>query len=78
MYIALLVIPVPEENFEAYRDWARNSAAIFKRYGCLDVFDVWEDYVPVGTQTDFFRAVAARDGEKIVCSWQVWPDKEST
>ena len=37
----------------------------------------WEDYVPDGRQTDFRRAVAAKEGEKIVFTWQVWPDRDS-
>ncbi len=77
MYIAVLVIPVPEEKMDAYREWARNGAAIFKKYGCMEIIDCWEDFVPAGKQTDFHRAVAAKDGEKIVCSWQIWPDRES-
>jgi uncharacterized protein YbaA (DUF1428 family) len=77
MYIAGLVIPVPEEKLEAYRKWAENGAAIFKRYGCLEIVESWEDYVPDGKQTDFRRAVAAKEGEKIVFAWQIWPDKES-
>jgi uncharacterized protein YbaA (DUF1428 family) len=77
MYIAGLVIPVPGEKMEAYRRWAENGAQFFKEYGCLEIVECWEDYVPDGKQTDFRRAVAAKDGEKIVFSWQVWPDKAS-
>ncbi len=77
MYISGLVIPVPEENMEAYRQWAELSAAIFKDYGCLEIVESWEDFVPDGKQTDFRRAVAAGPGEKIVFTWQIWPDKES-
>jgi uncharacterized protein YbaA (DUF1428 family) len=75
MYVAGFVIPVPAENLEAYRQWAKNSAALFREYGCLEIVDCWEDNVPAGRYTDFRRAVAAKDGEKIVFSWQVWPDK---
>ena len=77
MYIAGLVIPVPEDKMEAYREWAENGAQIFKEYGCLEIVECWEDYVPDGKQTDFRRAVAAKVGEKIVFTWQVWPDKAS-
>src|SRR5690348_17643574 len=77
MYVAGFVIPVPEEKMEAYRRWAENGAAIFKEYGCLEIVESWEDNVPDGKQTDFRRAVNAREGEKIVFSWQVWPDKAS-
>lgn len=75
MYICGLVLAVPEEKKEAYRDWAERSAAVFKRYGCLEIVESWEDFVPDGKQTDFRRAVAAKPGEKIVFTWQVWPDK---
>jgi uncharacterized protein YbaA (DUF1428 family) len=77
MYIAGLVIPVPEERMEDYRAWAQNSAAFFRDYGCLEIVESWEDVVPDGKQTDFRKAVAARPGEKIVFVWQIWPNKES-
>ena len=75
MYICGLVIPVPSEQMGAYRKWAENSANFFKEYGCLEIVESWEDFVPDGTQTDFRRAVAAKENEKIVFTWQVWPDK---
>lgn len=75
MYIAGLIIPVPAANEAAYRAWAERGAAIFKRYGCLEIVECWEDQVPDGQQTDFRRAVAAKPGEKIVFTWQIWPDR---
>ena len=75
MYVAGFVIPVPAEKMEPYRKWAEESAALFREYGCFEIVDSWEDNVPTGQQTDFRRAVAAEDGEKIVFSWQIWPDK---
>lgn len=77
MYIAGLVIPVPEDKFEAYRKWAEFSANLLRDYGCLEIVESWEDNVPHGKVTDFHRAVAAQPGEKIVFTWQVWPDKET-
>jgi uncharacterized protein YbaA (DUF1428 family) len=77
MYVCGLVIPVPEEKREAYRAWAEMSAGFFKEYGCLEIVECWEDFVPDGKQTDFRRAVAAKAGEKIVFTWQIWPDRES-
>jgi uncharacterized protein YbaA (DUF1428 family) len=77
MYVAGIVIPVPEDKMEAYRTWAENGARIFRDYGCLEIVESWEDFVPDGKQTDFRRAVAAKEGEKIVFAWQIWPDKES-
>jgi uncharacterized protein YbaA (DUF1428 family) len=77
MYIAGLVIPVPADKMEAYRRWAERGAEIFRRYRCLETVESWEDFVPDGSQTDFRRAVAAKEGEKIVLSWQIWPSRES-
>ena len=77
MYIAGFVIPVPADKMEAYRQWARNSAAFFKEYGCLETVEAWEDKVPTGRFTDFRRAVDAKEGEKIVFAWQIWPNKEA-
>jgi uncharacterized protein YbaA (DUF1428 family) len=77
MYVCGLVIPVPEDHIDAYRRWAENSAAFFREYGCLEVVEALEDFVPDGQQTDFRKAVAAKPGEKIVFTWQIWPDKAS-
>jgi uncharacterized protein YbaA (DUF1428 family) len=77
MHVAGLVIPVLEDRMEAYKAWAENGAQIFRDHGCLEIVECREDFVPDGKQTDFRRAVAAKAGEKIVFTWQVWPDKES-
>lgn len=77
MYICGMAIPVPEHHLAAYRRWAENSATIFKRYGCIEVVEGWEDFVPDGKSTDFRKAVKAEPGEKIVFTWQIWPDKQS-
>jgi uncharacterized protein YbaA (DUF1428 family) len=77
MYVCGLVIPVPEDRMEDYRRWAESGAAFFKEYGCLEIVECWEDFVPDGKHTDFRKAVAAKAGEKIVFTWQVWSDKET-
>jgi uncharacterized protein YbaA (DUF1428 family) len=75
MYVAGFVVPVPEDKMEAYRKWAATGAALFREYGCIEIVESWEDNVPNGKLTDFRRAVAAKEDEKIVFTWQVWPDK---
>ena len=77
MYIAGFVIPVPGEQFEAYKDWSKKSSKLLLEYGCIEIVESWEDNVPEGVHTDFRRAVDAEPGEKIVFSWQIWPDKAS-
>ena len=75
MYVCGLVIPVPDDRRDDYRAWAENGARFFREYGCLEIVECWEDFIPDGKTTDFRRAVAAKPGEKIVFTWQVWPDK---
>ena len=75
MYVCGMVIAVPEDRREAYQQWAESGARFFREYGCLEIVEAWEDFVPDGKQTDFRKAVAAKPGEKIVFTWQVWPDK---
>lgn len=77
MYIVGFVIPVPEQNLEAFKTWSKQAAELLMEYGCIEILDAWEDNVPDGDYTDFRRAVSVRDGEKVVFSWQKWPDKES-
>ncbi|WP_068072027.1 DUF1428 domain-containing protein [Novosphingobium lentum] len=77
MYVAGMVIPVPADKLDAYRAWAENGARIFRKYGCLEIVESWEDFVPDGQHTDFRKAVAAQAGEKIVFTWQIWPDKQT-
>ena len=75
MYIAGFVISVPQEKMEAYRKWAENGATLFRNMDGSRSSSLWEDNVPAGKHTDFRRAVDAKDGEKIVFTWQLWPDK---
>ncbi|MES1197627.1 MAG: DUF1428 domain-containing protein [Pseudomonadota bacterium] len=77
MYITCFIIPVPQSKLEAYREWARLSAEILKDYGCIETVEAIGDYIPIGVQTDFRRAVKAEDEEVIVLAWKLWRDKAS-
>lgn len=77
MYVSGFVIPVPEGQKEAYRGMAAGFATMFKDAGALEIFEGWEEDIEDGTQTDLRRAVDLQDGEKVVFSWMVWPDKET-
>jgi len=74
-YIDGFVAAVPADMKDAYREIAAEAAALFKQWGATRVVENWGDDVPQGKQTDFYRAVAAREGEVIVFSWVEYPDR---
>jgi len=69
------IIPVPEGKRDAYLDMAKWFDQAMIDLGALEIVEGWERDVPEGKRTDFRKAVQAEDGEKIVFSWIVWPDK---
>ena len=74
-YVQGFVIPVPVANRDAYRDMAARTASIFREYGAERVVECWGDALPDGRSTDFRKAVKAEEGETVVFSWIVWPDR---
>ena len=71
------VVPVPEGKTDAYRELASKMAKVFRQHGATRVLEALSDDVPKGEITDFYRAVKAEDGEKVVFSFIEWPDKNT-
>jgi uncharacterized protein YbaA (DUF1428 family) len=69
------VVPVPEAKTEDYRALAARMAKVFRQHGASRVIEAVSDDVNHGEVTDFYRAVKAEDGEKVVFSFIEWPDK---
>lgn len=74
-YVMGFVAAVPAANKDAYRRFAEESIDYFKSLGVTRLVENWGDDVPRGKVTDFYRAVAAKDDEVIVYSFQMFPDK---
>ena len=74
-YVDGFIIAVPTANKARFIEHARKGDSVFIEYGALRVLECWGDDVPDGEQTDFRRAVKARDDETVVFSWIEWPDK---
>ena len=75
MYVTGYVVAAPEANKDAIRTMSEKWWEIAKDYGALEQDETWEAAVPDGEQTDFRRAVQLKEGEKVMFSWVVWPDK---
>lgn len=75
-YVQGFIVPVPEGNKDAYRKAALDMWQIMKDYGAKRVVEAWQDDVPHGKQTDFFRAVKAEPGEIVVFSFIEWESRE--
>ena len=75
MYINGFLIPVPGDKKAQYQDVAERFWDSAKDYGAQEQVEAWEVDVKDGQWTDFRRAVDIQDGEKVVFSWMVWPDK---
>lgn len=69
------LLPVKTDRKEIYLKAARKSWPLFRDYGALHHVETWGVAVPDGKTTDFKRAVKLEDGETVVFSWIVWPDK---
>lgn len=74
-YIDGFVIAVPTANKQKFIDHANEGDSLCLEYGASRILECWGDDVPAGKQTDFQRAVQARDDETVVFSWIEWPDK---
>jgi uncharacterized protein YbaA (DUF1428 family) len=75
MYVSGYVMPVPEGSKDRYRRLAEIYWDHARQNGALEQVEAWEADVPDGKVTDFRRAVQIADGEKVVFSWMMWPDK---
>lgn len=74
-YVEGFLIPVSEDRKDEYFKIARDFWPIFKDLGVTRQVECWGDDLMRGEQTDFYRAVAAKEGENVVFSWMEYPDK---
>lgn len=74
-YVQGFVVPVPEQQRDAYQSMAEQAAAFFIEHGAIRLVEAWGDEIPDGKVTDFKRSVQTQDDEVVVFAWIEWPDK---
>lgn len=74
-YVDGFLIAVPKANKDKFIRHAEMGDSVFIEQGATRILECWQDDVSPGTQTDFFRAVNAKEDEAVVFSWIEWPDK---
>lgn len=75
MYIDGFVLPLRDEHLADYTAIAETFARKAGALGALGSLEAMGDGLEHGHTTDFFRAVKAEDGENVVFSVVLWPDK---
>lgn len=75
-YVDGFIVAVPKANKDAYVAFAQKALPLFKEFGVTRMVECWGDDVKHGKQTDFYRAVEAREDEAVLFSWLEWPSKE--
>ena len=77
-YVSGFITPVESGRQEEYLASARTAWELMKAYVAIEIAENWGDAVPAGKQTDMRRAVDLQDGETVVFSWILWPDKSTS
>jgi len=76
-YVTGFLTPVKVENKDRYVESARVAWPLFASYGALAHVENWGVDVPDGKVTSFPMSVKLEDGEVVVFSWLIWPDKKT-
>ncbi len=74
-YVDGFILPISDDKVADYKPMAETFAAKAKAQGALGSLEAIGDGLEHGHTTDFFRAVQAQDGENVVFSFILWPDK---
>ena len=74
-YIDGFIMPLRDDKLAAYTPMAETFARKAKALGALGSLEALGDGLAHGHTTDFFKAVQAEDGENVVFSIVIWPDK---
>ena len=74
-YIDGFIVPIRDDKVADYTKMAETFARKAKEEGALGSLEALGDGLEHGKVTDFYKAVQAEDGENVIFSIVIWPDK---
>ena len=74
-YVDGIVLAVPNDKREEYREMAAKAAEVFLEHGAVRDLEAWGVDTPKGEVTSFPRSVEAGEDESVVFSFVEWPDE---
>ncbi|WP_053978561.1 DUF1428 domain-containing protein [Mangrovimonas xylaniphaga] len=75
-YIDAFVFPIPQAYLEEYKKVAEKVADIWKEYGAIAYFEFIGDELHMEGTQSFIETVNAKEDEKVIFGWTVFPSKE--
>jgi uncharacterized protein YbaA (DUF1428 family) len=75
-YIDAFVIPLPTDNVDAYKKFAKTASKLWMEHGALAYSEYLADDVQHGKTTDFYRSVKAKEGETIAVGFATYKNKK--
>lgn len=74
-YVDGFVLPLPQENLQAYRRIARKAGKIWKEHGAIEYRECVGDDVQPGKLTSFPQSVRLKASETVVFAWIVFKSR---
>lgn len=75
-YVDGFVLPVPNGEFEKYKEWAQTGKTVWMEAGALSYVEAQADDVPDGEVTSFPMAVKKEDGDTIIFSYVTYKSRD--
>ncbi len=76
-YVDGFILPLKDDQVATYQPMAEMFSRKAKAQGALGSLEAIGDGLEHGHTTDFFKAVNAEEGENVVFSFVIWPDKST-
>jgi uncharacterized protein YbaA (DUF1428 family) len=75
-YVDGFVVPVPEENLQAYRRIAQKAGKIWREYGALQYVEAVGDDLDNKFGVSFPKQLKLKPGETVLFSWIVYKSRK--